>query len=207
MQPTVIGIGGFASNVGKTQLLCEFLRRLPGWEAIKTTRGHYRSCGKDPHRCCVSHLLADEPLVLSGRAANYDEGKDTARYWDAGATNVHWVIATDGQVERGVKQALERVRAPGVLVEGNSFAQFVDPDYFLLVASPEVVSVKSSARAALRKASAIYVAREAETAEVQTLIGKLSTDAASQRLSFYHETDIPFLAELIRGLRVITYAN
>ncbi len=199
MKPTVIGIGGFASNVGKTGLLCELLRRLPGWEAIKTTRGHYRSCGKDPQRCCVSHLLADEPSVLSGRELNYDAGKDTARYWDAGAANVHWVIATDNQVERGVKQALELVRAPGVLVEGNSFAQFVNPHYFLLVASPEVASVKASARVALSKASAIYVAREAEASQVRALLGKLSSETALEGVSFYHESDIPFLAELFRG--------
>ena len=65
---------------------------FPGWEAIKTTRGHYRSCGKDPHACCVSHLLTEEPLVRSGRAETYEPGKDTGRYWDAGATNVHWLI-------------------------------------------------------------------------------------------------------------------
>ena len=71
----MIGIGGFTSNVGKTTLLCDLLEAFPGWEAIKTTRGHYRSCGKDPHACCVSHLLSDEPLVRSGRAETYEAGK------------------------------------------------------------------------------------------------------------------------------------
>jgi hypothetical protein len=48
--------------------VCELLRALPGWEAIKQTRGHYRSCGKDPHACCVGHLLGDEPVLRSARA-------------------------------------------------------------------------------------------------------------------------------------------
>src|SRR5690349_8954629 len=126
----VIGIGGYASSVGKTTLVCELLRAFPGWEAIKTTRGHYRSCGKDPHACCVSHLLGEEPLVRSGRKETYELGKDTGRYWDAGAADVHWVIATDAQVGKGIQQALERVKSEGVFVEGNSFAEFVQTDCF-----------------------------------------------------------------------------
>src|SRR5919112_2606530 len=114
MSRTLVAVGGFSSEVGKTALVCELLRALPGWEAIKVTRGHYRSCGKDPHACCVSHLLGDEPLIRSGRRETYTPGKDTGRYWDAGAANVHWVIATDAQVEEGVRLALERVEAPGV---------------------------------------------------------------------------------------------
>jgi hypothetical protein len=56
-RPTIIAVGGFTSEVGKTTLVCDLLRAFPGWEAIKTTRGHYPSCGKDPNACCVSHLL------------------------------------------------------------------------------------------------------------------------------------------------------
>ena len=137
--------------------MCELLRAFPGWEAIKTTRGHYRSCGKDPHACCVSHLLSEEPLVRSGREDTYDEGKDTARYWDAGASNVHWLIATDNQIEKGIQQALSRVKAPGVFVEGNSFTQFVDTDYFVMVRQAGSDKIKSTARHALNKATALYV--------------------------------------------------
>src|SRR6185436_4558028 len=109
-QPIVIGIGGFTSEVGKTTLLCELLKAFPGWEAIKVTRGHYRSCGKDPSGCCVSDLLREEPLIRSGREANYEKGKDTGRFWNAGATNVHWVIVGEDQVEAGIKEALAKVQ-------------------------------------------------------------------------------------------------
>lgn len=155
-QPIVIGVGGFTSNVGKTTLMCELLQAFPGWEAIKTTRGHYRSCGKDPHACCVSHLLSEEPLVRSGREATYDAGKDTARYWDAGASNVHWLIATDDQIEKGIKEALARVRAQGVFIEGNSFSEFVHTEHFVMVRSGND-KIKRSAREALKKATSLYV--------------------------------------------------
>ena len=151
-----VGVGGFASNTGKTSLVCELLRALPGWEAIKVTRGHYRSCGKDAHACCVSHLLSDEPLVLSERAKTFAAGKDTGRYWEAGASDVHWVVATDRQVERGIREALGRVASRGVIVEGNSFSQFVEVDFFVMVAGP-VDKIKPTARRALARADALYL--------------------------------------------------
>jgi molybdopterin-guanine dinucleotide biosynthesis protein len=155
--PVIIGVGGFNSDVGKTTLMCELLKWFPEWEAIKTTRGHYRSCGKDPHACCVSHLLSEEPLVRSGRAETYEKGKDTGRYWDAGASNVHWLICTDNQVEKGIKEALARVKSPGVLIEGNSFTQFVQPDHFVMVRRAGDDKMKTSARRTIGKATAIYV--------------------------------------------------
>ena len=155
--PVIIGIGGYTSNVGKTTLLCELLKAFPGWEAIKTTRGHYRSCGKDPKACCVSHLLSEEPLVRSGRAETYAFGKDTGRYWEAGAANVHWLICTDNQVEEGIKQALAKVKSPGVFVEGNSFTEFVSPDHFVMVRQAGSSRIKSSAKRLISKATAIYV--------------------------------------------------
>lgn len=166
--PIVIGVGGFSSDVGKTTLVCELLRAFPGWEAIKTTRGHYRSCGKDPKACCVSHLLSEEPLVRSGRAETYEAGKDTGRYWDAGAANVHWLIATDDQIEKGIHLALAKVHAPGVFVEGNSFSEFVSTNGFVMVRQAASNKIKSSARRALGKTTAIYVADSTDTTDLLT---------------------------------------
>jgi hypothetical protein len=163
---TKVAVAGVSSEVGKTTLLCELLRRFPGWEAIKMTRGHYRSCGKDPHACCVSHLLGDEPLIRSGFQQTYASDKDTGRYWDAGASNVHWVIATDDQVERGIGLALERTKAPGVLIEGNSFLRFIDVDFAVLVTgnypAKSTAKIKASTRWALQKTSALYVFGESD---------------------------------------------
>lgn len=168
-RPIIVGVGGFTSEVGKTTLLCDLLQAFPGWEAIKTTRGHYRSCGKDPHACCVSHLLADEPVVRSGRELTYTPGKDTGRYWDAGAANVHWVIATDGQVEAGIKIALGRVQTAGVFVEGNSFTKSIEPDYFVMVARPDDLRIKTTAKEALSRVSAFYLSGDAEVVDKELL--------------------------------------
>ena len=155
--PIVIGVGGFSSDTGKTTLMCDLLRAFPGWEGIKTTRGHYRSCGKDPHTCCVSDLLEEEPVVYSGYEQTFADGKDTGRYWEAGAANVHWIISTDSQVDAGIKQALSLVRANGVFVEGNSFSEFVPVDAMILTVRQSRSQIKRSARQALGRANALYL--------------------------------------------------
>src|ERR1043166_9500630 len=173
-RPRVIAVSGFSSNVGKTTLVCKLLRQLPGWEAIKLTRGHYRSCGRDPAGCCVSDLLRDEPVVRSGRAGNYQTGKDTGHFWDAGASNVHWVIVKDDQVERGIKEALSRVEADGVIVEGNSFLEYVTADLAIMCARSEGGKIKPSARRALIKSDFLY----------RTTLGAADRDAKIQLEEF-----------------------
>ena len=199
MSLTKVAIAGVSSEVGKTTLLCELLREFPGWEAIKMTRGHYRSCGKDPHACCVSHLLGDEPLVRSGFRQTYASDKDTGRYWDAGAVNVHWVIVTEDQVERGIELALERVKAPGVLIEGNSFLRFIDVDFAVLVTGGAGTKIKTSARWAFQKASVVYLFDENDeispTETVELLNGKFV--GLNRSLPAYGTSDFPRLVERI----------
>src|SRR6185295_17966427 len=206
-QPVIIGVGGFTSDVGKTTLLCELLRAFPGWEAIKTTRGHYRSCGKDPQACCVSHLLEDEPVIRSGRELTYAPGKDTGRYWDAGAANVHWLIATDGQVASGIGQAIGRVKANGVFVEGNSFSQYIDPDFFIMVVRSDDLKIKNTARLALSRVSAFYLSGETETDAKERLNAFLTesdlrkTSASGGDVPIFTRREFP---QLITRLRVLS---
>jgi len=200
-RPAIVGVGGFTSQVGKTTLVCDLLRAFPGWEAIKTTRGHYRSCGKDPQACCVSHLLEDEPVVRSGRELTYAPGKDTGRYWDAGATNVHWVIATDSQVEAGIKIALDRVQTAGVLVEGNSFTKFVAPDYFLMAVRPDDMRIKTTAREVLSRVSAFYLFGDGEATNKELLSAFLSrpnSGITSDHVRVFAHEDLTHLTDSIR---------
>lgn len=203
---TTVGVGGFASNAGKTTLMCQLLGALePGWEAIKITRGHYRSCGKDPQACCVSHLLSAEPVIRSGRAETYVAGKDTGRYWDAGASNVHWLIVTDKQVERGVKLALERVRAKGVLIEGTSFVQFVKVDLMLMAARASGDGkIKPSARRALAQTDALYLFVEDEEA-TENARDRFAASPVGENLKgsipIYTRAELPRLVERVREVQ------
>lgn len=210
MGSKIIVIAGTSSNSGKTTLLCDLLRQLSAsqpWEAIKLTRGHYRSCGKDPHTCCVSHLLGEAPTVRSGREATYVTDKDTARYWDAGATNVHWVIATDAQVETGINEALSRVTASNVLIEGTSLLQFVKADFTVLAVGSDLSKTKASVRRALieRQINALYLPAENNKAATsdELVAALLNISPAIDRvwltgLPIFWPNELPRLAALIQ---------
>jgi hypothetical protein len=180
------------------------LRAFPGWEAIKMTRGHYRSCGKSAHTCCVSHLLSAEPVIYSGRERTYAQGKDTGRYWEAGASNVHWVIVTDAQVEQGIKQALARVRSPGVFVEGNSFLKFVRADFTLMATRAGGGKIKASARRALMMADALYLFDDAgERGELERFAAwrEGSVDGSlTNGLPVYTSADVPRMVARLREI-------
>lgn len=211
--PIIIAIGGLTSEVGKTTLLCDLLRAFPGWEAIKTTRGHYRSCGKDPHACCVSHLLEDRAVVRSGRELTYTSGKDTGLYWDAGAANVHWVIATDGQVEEGIKNAVGRVAADGVLIEGNSFTKYIQPDYFVMVARSDDLRIKTTARRVLSQVSAFYLSGKSGEGRglLNGFLGKLDAGTSAITSPVFTANEFPKLVANIvkinRSSELIVQAN
>jgi molybdopterin-guanine dinucleotide biosynthesis protein len=204
-KPTIVAVSGLSSNTGKTTLVCDLLERLPGWEAIKLTRGHYRSCGKDPQGCCVSDLIRDEPLIRSGREENYEAGKDTGRFWDAGAANVHWVIAGEDQVEDGIRQALSRVQSAGVIVEGNSFLDFVEADFAITCARAGENRLKTSARRTLEKADAIYLSTidDCDAGNARARFDEwrrgLSIDLNLNGLPVFTQEDIPRLIERIQG--------
>ncbi len=192
--PIIVAVSGFSSNVGKTTLVCDLLRQLPGWEAIKLTRGHYRSCGRDPNSCCVSDLLRDEPVIRSGYEANYQTGKDTGRFWEAGAANVHWVIVKDEQVSQGISEALSRVESEGVIVEGNSFLEYMRADLTIMCARSEGGKIKPSARKTLAKSDFLY-------------LSTLDASAAEARRQFEEFCAGVTLPIDVGGLRIITNAD
>lgn len=212
-RPIIVAVSGLSSNTGKTTLACELIRRLPGWEAIKLTRGHYRSCGKDPSGCCVSDLLREEPLIRSGREANYEFGKDTGRFWDAGAADVHWVIVNEDQVQAGITQALSRVKSAGVIVEGNSFLEYVEPDFAIMCARAGENKLKSSARRNLGKADALYLStvdetnRETAVDEFEKWRKSLPREIATDGMPLYTRQDVTQLVSIIENLSSSSMAS
>lgn len=202
-RPTIVAVSGLSSNTGKTTLVCELLNHLPGWEAIKLTRGHYRSCGKDPSGCCVSDLLQEKPLIRSGRDANYEKGKDTGRFWDAGAQNVHWVIVGEDQVEAGIKEALSRVKTNGVIVEGNSFLDYVEADFAIMCARAGENKLKTSARRTFDKADVLYLSTIDDSDRTKAIASfeewrlGLAIDLDCHDVPVFTRLDIPRLIQAI----------
>ncbi len=200
MRPTIVSISGFSSDVGKTTLMCEMLRRFKGWEAIKISRGHYRSCGKDPQACCISPLLGERPQIFSGVQETCVPGKDTGRYWEAGASNVHWLICTNEQLEEGAHLALGRVQSAGVFIEGTSFLKFIPADYSIMVVRASREEIKSTALRVVDRLDAIYVSDslpdEKMFETIQNRLAKRNIRIAEKPIYFQNEIDR--LAEAIK---------
>jgi hypothetical protein len=209
MRATMVSVSGFSSEVGKTHVLCGLLRLNPGWEAIKITRGHYRSCGKNPEACCVSPMLGEKPVVLSDPQQTCVPAKDTGRYWAAGASNVHWVIGVDEQIEEGIKIAIGRVKGEGVFVEGGSFLKYVDADYSIMVASPDIKDIKSSAVRVMSKMNALVVNRAEPDPRTAELIRSrlLSRGVTPGGMPIYFERDLSVVAADIRRLHRLHHAS
>ena len=149
-------------------------------------------------------------MIRSGRDQNYAPGKDTGRYWDAGAANVHWVIVTDEQVEQGIKQAVARAAAPGVFIEGNSILDFIQADLILMVSRASGGKIKGSARQALAHASAIYLSNVTEEGtderEKFALWRKQSSmDKVIGDLPIYTQADLPELIALVQRISLNSY--
>ena len=144
-------------------------------------------------------------MIRSGREQNYAHGKDTGRYWDAGATNVHWVIVTDTQVEQGIKQALDRVATPGVFIEGNGILDFIRADFVFMVARASGGKIKGSARKALARSSAIYLSNLTEEGSDERQKFALwrnqsGIDQFIGDLPIYTREDLPALIALVQEI-------
>jgi hypothetical protein len=150
--------------------------------------------------------LSKEPVIRSGREQTFTPGKDTGRYWDAGASNVHWLIVTDEQVEQGIKLALDRVTATGVFIEGTSLLKYMDVDFALMAARPAGGKIKPSARRALAKTSAIYLfddrqnATEAARAQFTSWIQTTADAHLLNNIPAYTSQDLPQLVARIQAI-------
>ena len=196
----VVTVSGTSSEVGKTGLMCALLGRLPGWAAVKVTRGHYRSCGRDPETCCVSHLLGDRPRVFADRAVTDVGGKDTGRYWQAGAADVRWVVAARGQEHAGLSRALaDLAGSDGVLVEGNRILERMPkPRLALLVAHPATGEVKSSARRILDRIDALFVPDAGLAGSLEDPSALVGAAPGSRGWPVFGPADLDRLAETLR---------
>ena len=148
-------------------------------------------------------MLQDKPLIKSGKFETYQPGKDTGRYWESGAANVHWVIATDDQLGEGIKEAVSRVTSEGVLIEGNSFSSYVPTDFFVMVARSDRPQIKRTARNVLDNASAVYLSDRISEA-------RQSFDQLARKIRFASPGNVPLifssnevaqLAERVRQLK------
>ena len=137
MRPILLGIGGSRSGAGKTTVVCEILRNLSGWGAIKYTK------------TSLYGSITDDIKVLS------EKGKDTKRFLDSGAGKVLWVRAPFHELPEILPMAVKMFSSfTGVVIEGNSAIDILRPDIVIFVSGPEG-EIKRGAEKILRMADIV----------------------------------------------------
>lgn len=137
MRPVVIGIGGGHSGAGKTSVASLILRTCAGWGAIKYTK------------TALYASIIDDPDVLS------EAGKDTRKLLDAGAAKVLWVKSPFSELREVFPVALGMLsHLQGIVVEGNSAVEVVNPDIVIFVCGDRG-KMKDSAKHILQTANIV----------------------------------------------------
>ena len=131
----VVTVSGAQKGVGKTALAEILLRNLPGFSAIKITMTDlYTSVSED-----------EEDIMFPDT--------DTFRMKKSGADRVIWVKATEKLLQDAMDQALGKIsKHKGVLIEGNSILEYINPTLAFFVVNSSIDNMKPSRVKALKKA-------------------------------------------------------
>ena len=135
----IISVTGAHSGVGKTTLCSILLKHLGGFGAIKFTKSS------------VYTSISDSTSVIR------QEGKDTAIMSEAGAEKVVWIKSPGDDLEHALDIAIGKMTGcRGVIVEGNSPADYLNTDLAIFVISSDG-EIKPSAEKMLRKSDIVVV--------------------------------------------------
>ena len=103
-------------------------------------------------------------------------------------------------MKEGIESALQLVKSRGVFIEGNSFTEYVKPDFFIMVARPDVPKIKATAKRAMPRVSAVYLSNETGSSARGEFLGQ-----------YLSERDVPIfspatLPALVTKLRLLSVA-
>jgi len=157
----VVVIGGQASGVGKTSVICGLIAAMPArrWTAIKITQCNHGTmqCSRDSNskECdCELHGASIAISVEDDRTAS----SDSSRYLAAGAVRSLWMRTLPGHLGEALPRLEEEIaEAENVVIESNSVLEFLSPDIYALIVSPRVADVKASARRCIHRANVVLV--------------------------------------------------
>ncbi|RJR15139.1 MAG: hypothetical protein C4581_12930, partial [Nitrospiraceae bacterium] len=149
----IISVTGAHSKVGKTTLCSILLENLKGFGAIKFT--------KTP----LYTSVIDDPDVIM------QKDKDTAVMSRSGAEKVVWVRSSGSDLENDLSLAMSRMDGlKGVVVEGNSPANHLNPDLIIFIIGGDG-HIKPSAREVSLKANVIVINSPGELKDHSILTG------------------------------------
>ncbi len=164
--PFIIGVGGGGSSSGKTTIASALIRALSGrlnasevqinehasflklsakkrWGAIKYTKTEFYSS------------IIDDAEILN------EPNKDTQRLIEAGAQVVLWVQSPPENLSEVMPLALDRLyHLDGIIIEGNSAIEFVNPDVIVFASTGGNKDIKQSSWSLLNKAKIVIMSSD-----------------------------------------------
>jgi hypothetical protein len=144
--PRIITISGANKDIGKSSLVAYLVRHCRDCAAMKVTLHEERPPGEA--------VIEEEQPAASGT--------DTARMLEAGASPVFWIRTTVNDLAEDLGKVFPRLRAPVVIVEGNSVLEHVEPDFAVFIMGSGFDDFKPSAFGAIRKANTVVVNGDAK---------------------------------------------
>lgn len=147
----IISVTGAHSSVGKTTLCSVLLENLKGFGAIKFTK------------TALYTSVIDDPDVIM------QQDKDTAIMSRSGAEKVVWVKSSGDDLGNDLGLAISMMDGlEGVVVEGNSPANCLNPDLVIFIVG-EDGQIKPSARAVSEKADIIVINSHREINDIPSI--------------------------------------
>lgn len=136
----IISIAGAHSGVGKTSLAALLLREIEGFSAIKVTKTEL-----------FTSITTDEEIIN-------EKGKDSSILKESGAERVIWIRSTHRDLKESLLQALSMLGdCSGVIIEGNSPLDIIEPDLIIFVMKEDLSGLKPSGKKALEKADLVLI--------------------------------------------------
>ncbi|MBU4193409.1 MAG: hypothetical protein KKF66_00235 [Actinobacteria bacterium] len=140
--PAIIAVTSSSRKAGKSAVASYLVRELGAEFGLKVSSGSHAPAGS----------LTTDPKVISRK------GTDTGKLVEAGASRVLWVHAEPGRLNAQLQRALAVFPEKGLLVvEGNSAAVHLDPDYAVFLMAVPFDQFKPSALPALERADLVLV--------------------------------------------------
>ena len=154
----VVTVSGAQKGVGKTALAEILLKNLPGFAAIKITMTDlYTSVSEDERDIMIPDT-------------------DTFRMKKSGAEKVVWIKATEKLLQDAMEQALGKIsNHKGVLIEGNSILEYINPTLAFFVVNSSIDNMKPSRIRALKKADICVINQKNGSAFNDVMLEKIKS--------------------------------
>lgn len=166
----IISVTGAHSSIGKTTLASILLKNIAGFGAIKFTRTSlYTSVTDDPRE------------ILQ-------KNKDTAILSESGAEHVFWIQSPSDKLKDALHIAVSKMgHLKGIVVEGNSPVDYLDPDLVIFVIGDDG-QIKPSAEIVSERADIVVINSDKDPGRLPFLNSLQQKKAKIFQIDLIHKT-------------------